>query len=109
MNHIQTNLLNQGLKKCLKMLQRVNKRSYWALQTHINVDILDKAFKVPKAQKQSDSSDEGSDNGEQEDSDDELDGDEMVNVGEEESKTGNAAGPDNSKIPLDPVRLNEFS
>ena len=49
MNHIQTNLLNQGFKKCLKMLQRVNKRSYWALQTHINVDILDKAFKVPKA------------------------------------------------------------
>ena len=89
------------------MLQKVNKRSYWALEDHISVDILDKAFKNPN-ESNSESSDSDAES-ENRDSDDEV----MVNNGgEEESKNGGdgaAKKEDNSRIPLDPARLKEFN
>ena len=46
MRLVRTKLLEQGFIKCLATLQRVSKRSYWALNKHIKTAILDKAFKA---------------------------------------------------------------
>lgn len=100
------------------MIQTVSQRSYWALHEHIEVDILDKAFRGQHGEDGASDSSESSDGyGDGGDSDEA----EMVNMraqeetkGGEERKGANVAGKagkgsDNSKIPLDPARIEEFS
>lgn len=92
MGLVKQRLLTNGFQRCVDMLQKVNKKSYWALQDHINTDILDKAFRAPATDKQDQS--EGSDS-----SDSEI----------EDQTQDNTRASDANRLPLDPQRLNEFN